>query len=367
MAKQKIKLLLLILTILLPFTALSEQINEEAGKNKITIYNFNYIKPDVNKADTAESDSSEDIKKFQYYSFIIPQTLAKNISSEYSYVADRKYDTLEINDEFESDEERINHIRGLINVAENNGADYLISGECSIAEDILTVTVTIFNAKGHDIETFQHESSELGVVFKETTDTIAAKTVKNIEIMTELDKKRFRPSPFLPVYSLLQGFSAGLDSGYLFIQNPWKDFYNDSYFASPYIMYNFTSWFALSLKYDYIQTDSKDKDFTDYYQADFQGIFLSAHLKYNITSNASVGLSAGGGLMETTIVMNPADPFLNPGLETSSKDPYFNGTFYLDYKISSIELSAGLIHKRIYYRDEPIKMSGIYGGIGFLF
>ncbi len=364
MGKKQIKILFLTLVILFPFAAQSDEIREEPDKNRIIIYNFNYIKPDTN---TDNPVNPENLKKFQYYSFIIPQTLAKNISSDFAYVAERKYDTLEIKNNFSDEEERISHIKNLINHAEENRADYIVSGECSIVEGTLTVTVTIFNARGHDIYTFQHKSSELGVVFKETTDAIAEETVKNIEIMAALDRERFRPSPFLTFYSFLNGLSAGVDSGYLFIQNPWNDFYNDTYFASPYIKYNFTSWFALSLTYDYIQTDSKDKDFIDYYQADFQGAFLSGHLEYNFSNNASIGLSAGGGLMESKIVMNPADPLMNPGLETSSKDPYYNGTLYLNYKLSPIVIQAGLIHKRIFYKDEPIKMSGIYGGLGFIF
>jgi len=364
MGKKLIKLLFLILTMILPLTALSEEIKEDLNKQKIVIFNFNYLKTDDN---TAETNNSENIKKFQYYSFIIPQTLAKNISSEYSFTAERKYDTLEITDRFENKEESINHIKGLIKQAESNSADYLVSGDCSISEGILIVNVTIFNAKGHDILTFKHKSSELGVVFKETTDSIAAETVKNIEIMAELDRKRFRPSPFKPVYAFLQGFSTGVDAGYIFIHGPWKDFYNDTFFASPYIMYNIKDWIAFSLAYDYIQTDSKDKEFTDYYQADFRGASLNGHLKYNISNNASIGMSAGGGLMKSKILMNPGEPLMNPGLEITSRDPYLSSTLYINYKFSSIEFKAGLAHKRIFTKDEHIQMSGIYGGAGFIF
>lgn len=364
MGKKHIKTLFLVFAILLPLTIHSEEVNQELNKSRIIIYNFNYIKPET---DTTDPEKSENIKKYQYYSFIIPQTLAKNINNEYSYSAERKFDTLEIISSFGSEEERINHLKELTGHARENSADYLVSGECSISEGLLTVTVTVFNAKGHDIETFQHRSSELGVVFKETTDMIAEETVKNIDIMAELDRERFRPSPFTGFYSLLNGFSAGVDSGYLILHSPWDNFYNDTFFASPYIMYNFTSWFALSASYDYFQTDSEDKNFIDYYQADFQGGFLSAHLKYNFNNIFSIGLSAGGGMMKSEIIMNPADPLMNPGMETTSEDPYMSSSFYLSCRLSAIELKAGIMHKRIFQKDEDIKMSGIYGGAGFIF
>lgn len=359
MKSRQSKILLIILMLFLPIIAVSEEIE----KDKILIHNFSYVR----SADETSDTSAESIKKFQYYSFIIPQTISKNLSIENNYNVERKYDTIALNSIFPNEKERIAHIKELIIIANDNSADYLIAGDCSISEGILTINVSLFNARGHDITTFQHTSSELGVVFKDTTDYIASEIIKNIEIMAELDRERFRPSPFLPVFSLLQGFSIGVESGYIFIHKPWKEYYNDTFFVSPYIMYNFNKWLALSAKYDYIQNDSKGKDFPDYYQIDFNGISLMAHLKYNFFKNASIGLSAGGGISKSEIIQTPSAPLINPGSKTSSKDFYTDGNLYISYRLSAIEIKTGVSYKRIFYKDKHMGMSGIYAGVGFIF
>lgn len=356
---RQFKILFVILMLGLPLIALSEEIK----KDKILIHNFSYVMPETETSNTAP----ESIKKFQYYSFIIPQTLSKNISVEDNYNIERRYDTLTIKSIFQDEEERIAHVRELIAIAKENSSDYLVSGDCSISEGMLTINVSLFNARGHDIVTFQHRSSELGAVFKETTDYIASELIKNIEIIAELDRDRFRPSPFLPVYSLIEGLSIGIDAGYLFIHKPWNDFYNNTFLTSPYLMYSFNELLALSIKYDYIQSDSKGKNFPDYYQVDFKGLSLLGHIKYNFFKNASIGLSLGGGLIKTGILKNSSEPLMYPGLKASSNDPYIDGTFYLNYRLSAIEIKTGIIHKRIFYKDEHIKMSGIYAGAGFIF
>ncbi len=359
MKSRQFKILFTILILILPIIAVSEEVK----KDKILIHNFNYISPETESGNT----SAESIKKFQYYSFIIPQTLSKNFTIEDNYNIERKYDTITINSVFHDEKDRIAHIKELLGIAKENSADYLITGDCSISEEMLIINVSIFNARGHDIITFQHKSNELGVVFKDTTDYIAAEIIKNIKIMADLDKERFQPSPFLSAFSLLQGLSIGVESGYLFIHKPWKDFYNNTLFASPYIMYNFNKWFALSVKYDYIQGDSKGKNLPAYYQIDFNGGALMGHLKYNFLKNASIGLSAGGGISKSKTIQNPHAPLTSPDLKTSSRDYYADGTLYLTYRLSAIEIKAGIIYKRIFYKDDHMGMSGIYAGAGFLF
>lgn len=356
------KLLLLILLLILPISAFPE--TDNTGKSSLLIFNFNYLAPE---SDETIRNKDESIKKFQYYSFIIPQTLSKNINSEGIYVSSRKYDTLKIKDTFESEDERISHIKELVQISGENAADYLVSGECSIEEGMLVVSVTVFNAKGYDISTFQHRSSELGVLFNDTTDAISNEIISSISIMAELDKERFRPSPFLNFYSFLRNFSIGVDAGYLFMQKPWSDFYSDAYFASPYLMLDISRLLAFSVKYDYIQSDSSDKNFTEHYEVDFQGGSINAHLKYNVTEKASFVFSGGGGIMETTIIMDPDSPLMLPGMKMSSKDPYLDTSIYAAYRFSSFEIKTGIIYKRIFSKGEHVEMSGIYAGLGILF
>ena len=359
MKNRQFKIIFIVFILILPIIAVSEEIK----KDKILIYNFNYISPETEPNNTY----AESIKKFQYYSFIIPQTVSKNFTIENSYDIERKYDTIAINSVFQDEKERITHIKELVAIAKENSANYLITGDCSISEEMLIINVSIFNAQGHDIVTFQHKSNELGVVFKDTTDYIAAEIIKNIETMADLDRERFSPSPFLAAFSLLKGLSIGVESGYLFIHKPWKDFYNNTFFASPYIMYSFNKWLALSAKYDYIQGDSKGKNLPAYSQIDFNGGALMGHLKYNFFKNASIGLSAGGGISKSKTIQNPHGSLMNPDLKTSSRDYYADGTLYLSYKLSAIEIKTGVIYKRIFYKDDHMEMSGIYAGAGFIF
>ena len=356
---RQFKIIFTLFILILPVIAVSEEVK----KDKILIYNFNYISSETEP----DNSDAESIKKFQYYSFIVPQTLSKNFSIEDNYNIERKYDTIHINSVFQDEKERIAHVKELLVIAKENSANYLITGDCSISEGMLTINVSIFNARGHDIVTFQHKSNELGVVFKDTTDYIAAEIIKNIEIMADLDRERFEPSPFLSAFSLIQGLSIGVESGYLFIHKPWKDFYNNTFFASPYIMYSFNKWLALSAKYDYIQSDSKGKDLSAHYQIDFNGGALMAHLKYNFFKNATIGLSAGGGISKSRTIKNPHAPLTDPDLKTSSRDYYTDGTFYFSYRLSAIEIKAGVIYKRIFYKDDHMGMSGVYAGAGFLF
>jgi len=361
--KNKYNKLLLILTLMiLSISAFADEDN--TVKSSILIFNFNYLAPGADET-IASKDGS--IKKFQYYSFIIPQTLSKNINSEGIYISSRKYDTHKINDTFQDEEERISHIRELVKISADNSADYLVSGDCSIEDGTLIVSVTVFNAKGYDITTFQHRSSELGVLFKDTTDSISHEIINQITAMAALDKKRFRPSPFIPAHNFLKNLSIGVDAGYLFIQKPWSDFYNDAYFATPYIMLNINNWLAFSIKYDYIQSDSEGKNFTERYEADFQGGSINAHLRYNLTEKASFVFSGGGGIMETTIIMDPDAPLMLPGMEMSSKDPYLDTSLYAAYRFSTLEIKAGIIYKRIFSKGEHVEMSGIYAGLGILF
>lgn len=357
-----LRLSLLAILLILPIYAYSE--NGEVKKSSIVIFNFDYVTPDP--AGTTQ-DRDENLKKYQYYSFIIPQTLSKNINSEGQYISSRKYDTLKISSTFSNEEERISHIKELVRISGENSADYLVSGECSIAESTLIVSVTVFNARGYDITTFEHRSSEIGVLFKDTADTISNEITQSITIMAGLDKERFRPSPFIPAYNFLRNFSIGVDGGYLFIHNPWSDFYNNTYFASPYIMLDIDSWLGFSIKYDYIQSNSDGKDFADYYEVDFRGGSLNAHLRYIPSGNLSFVFSLGGGIMDTEIIMNPGSPLMNPGMQISSKDPYLDTSLYVSLKTGSLEIKTGIIHKRIFSKGEPVQMSGIYAGFGILF
>lgn len=362
MKKKYIRLSLLIILLILPISAFS--VNEDVRKSSIIIFNFTYLAPDP---DETTQDRDENLKKYQYYSFIIPQTLSKNINSEGQYLASRKYDALKINDTFSTEDERISHIKELVRISGENSADYLVSGECSISDGTLIVTVTVFNARGYDISTFQHRSSEIGVLFKDTADTISNEITQSITIMAGLDKERFRPSPFTPAYDFLKNFSIGVDAGYLYIHSPWSDFYNNTYFATPYLMLDINSWLGFSIKYDYIQSDSDEKNFTERYEVDFQGGSLNAHFKHNLTEKIFFALSLGGGIMETVITMDPNTPLMEPGMQISSKDPYLDSSLYASFRTGSVEMKTGIIHKRVFSKGEPVQMSGIFAGLGILF
>lgn len=360
-----LKIFLCSLIILLNLDILSaEELNNDNAKQNLLIYDFEVT--DNSTPETKRKDTT-DIRDVQYYSFIIPDTISKNISAEGQYIVSREREIYTIETTFRGLAEKKAYTKRLQKLGKEKKADFIICGTCVITDDSLEIRVTVFNVKGRELLSSGNTTNELGAVIKDSTDFISSRIEEAVTEMSKSNSERFRPSPFLSLYKPFSYMSLGVDGGYMFILGDWSDIYNSALYISPYIMFDITSNLSVSLEYDYFSTDSKNKDVSSESSYRMMGGTIDLTHKLNLTNYFNLYLSYGGGISYTKIVTEPGDPFTIPLSSKSTTDPTAEISTGINIKFSNFIIHTGVLYKRIFYKDKTMNMSAVFGGVAVHF
>jgi hypothetical protein len=339
----------------------SEESNS-SSKSRLLIYNFtttdNY--EDVKKKDRKD-------KNYQYYTVVIPETIAKSFKKNGDYEIQRETGPFSIEADFADNKEKKKYIQKLRDLGKQSKSDYIITGTYNVTNKKLKIRLTVFDVKGREIRIIDNESDELGARLLAATDILSQQLNENITGMEKLNQERSNRSPFTALYSPLSIITIGVDSGYLYMMGDWSSVYNDAFYISPFIDFDITEDFSLSMKAASIQSDSDDKETSSYSQIRMLSSTISLSYMFRFTDNAGFAVSAGGGITKSTITMSPGKPFEDSLAEKDSIDPNIDLSSYFVYNLSSFNLRAGVLYKRIFFKDEPMDSGVIFAGAGIHF
>jgi len=246
-------------------------------------------------------------------------------------------------------------------------SDYIITGSFNVINDKLNIRITIFDTKGREIRIVDHVSDELGVQLQKTPDIISDSIKENVEYLHRANHDRLNKSKFITLYKPFSIITMGVDSGYTNILGDWSKLYNDTLYLAPFIDFDLVYDFSLSFKFNYINSDSEDKETASYSQIRILSSSMSIGYNYKFLENFGIALSAGGGVTKTTIIIEPAGPFSESLSEKDSIDPNIDISSYFVYNLSAITFRAGVHYKRIFFKDEPMDTGTVFAGAGIHF
>lgn len=357
-----LKSIFLIAVMVLPSMSLhSEELNS-TSKIRLLIYNFTT----TDNYDTKKEKGRKD-KNYQYYTVVIPETLTKSFKETGNYDIQRETGPFSIETDFADNKEKRKYIQKLTDLGKQNKSDYIITGSFNVTDMKLKIRLTVFDVKGREIRVVDNESDELGARLLAATDILSQQLNEKISEMEKLNQERSDRSPFTALYSPFSIITIGVDSGYLYMAGDWSSIYNDTFYVSPFIDFDITEDFSLSMKAASIQSDSDNKDTSSYSQIRMLSSSISLSYIFRFTDNAGFAVSAGGGMTKSTITINPGGPFEESLSEKDSIDPNIDLASYFVFNISSFNIRAGVLYKRIFFKDEPMDTGVIFAGAGIHF
>jgi len=329
----------------------------QSGKEKVLFYNCSItfekvMKPDAGKAARAEG--------YDYYSTIIPYTIARNLESTGKFDVHRLDELLPLegagSDLF---------YKRMQKLGVDNSAQYVIAGSVTVTGKKLAIDLFIINIGGRDFTLISRESFETGAVLRNITDDIAAEIGKQLDAYQKMHEKRVEESPFMKAYRVLDDFSFGVKAGKFFIKGPYSHIYENSDHISPYLFYGIVNWFGLSAEADFLNTDNGNKFVLKKTTMLLWGMTLNGNFTYWFFKNFGVRLSAGFGASIGRIYLNDSNnPF--SGLETKkqSVDPYLNVSASFIILVKPIELQFGSSYKNDFFKGKQLQLITIFCGIG---
>lgn len=355
-----VKIIPFVTVIVLSSINLHPQEVKPSSKSRLLIYNF--ITTD------RYDDEKVKGKNFSFYTVVIPETIGKTFRETGGYEVIRETGPFSIETEFADKKEKKKYIKKLIELGTKNKCEYIITGSFKVIDQKrLAIRIIVFDVRGQDIRVVNQESDELGARLLATTDLLSQQLNKNIEELDKINLERTGRSPFLLLYKPLSIITLGIDSGYMYIIGDWDSLYNDTYYVSPFLNFDITDDFSLSLKVSSIQSDSEDKETMSY--SEIRMLSGSMSLAYTLWFNDYAGLeiAAGGGATKSTITLNPQKPFEGPNLKKDSIDPNFDFSACFVFKASSFIIRGGGQYKRIFFSDKPMDSAIIFAGAGIHF
>ncbi len=328
-------------------------------KSRLLIHNF------------STSDNYENVKKseknYQYYTIVMPEAISKTLGKSGNYQIRREKDALSIQTDFNNNDEKTKYTKKIKDIGLNSKSDYLITGNFTVDDKKLIIRIIIFDVQGREIEVIDHESNELGVQLQETIDDISQLVLEKIEKLNKRNLEKSKTSPFTALYAPFSIMTMGVDSGYLFFLGNWRSLYNNTVYISPFIDFDLSKSFKLSLKFTSIQSDTEKKDANTYSQMRILSSSMSLCYLLRFTENFGIAFSAGGGATKTYITIEPDKPFSDPMSEKKSIDPNIDISSYFAYNSTSFTLRTGINYKRIFYKNNPMDSTAIFAGAGIHF
>lgn len=247
-------------------------------------------------------------------------------------------------------------------------SDYIITGTYNVINNRLLIRITIFNVKGKEIAIVEDESDEPGVQLWETPDQLTQRIIEKINTFNTLNSGKTSESSLITNHSPSGMITAGLDGGYLSFRGSFNSLYNNSLYLAPFIDFDLSDNFSLSLKCTSIKSDSDGKNIILYQQIKILSSSISICYFHRIIADFGISVSAGGGFSRTTVNIKPYQkPVTNLSYEEVSKDPNVDISLNFFYNLSSVTCRTGIIYKRIFFKDKPIDIGVIFAGAGIRF
>ncbi len=377
------KFLIAALIVLLPVFSFSAEKTDAAsikpGKKPILIFNFT----------SAGSEENE------YYSYIIPDSIAKIISSSLKFsikkinltpefkdapqsYSDQKKD---ISGHWKSDKggtynemtekemkEYLKNLRKSVKENENSDqkADYIITGNFEVNDnDQIKIKIRIFDLEGRTADIIVFQDSTNQAIFTGTIDEITSKIYEKI---SEFEKSREKTakSPFLPLYKISSIFSFGVESGYIFLLQPWTGLYSDPVYARPNITAHIGNYFGISANMLFFNLHTENTlnnslDMTVWAPS------VDLHFFLNLAKYFHLSISAGGGFAYSHITMYNRNngPYSSALVDVSSYDAYIDTSLSVGVNLGPATLRVGSSYKVILFMNNPLHMISVFGGFQY--
>ena len=333
-----------------------ERSGEKVPEATIAVYNF---KP------------AENSEKYQYYSNIIPHTLARTLKKTGNLKVERSFTQPEMLPEKTGRKAYKEWAASHVTPGGDGIPDFALAGTCSIIElpdkkKLLRIQVQVINIRGRESVLIQTKSEEVGAILKTTIDDLGAQIQDSVRAFQLKNMKRFAPSPFMPVYSFFRGMSFGIKTGMVYMTGDWEDLYNDTDYVNAYIMLNTSGRISLALNCSYFSSDNYGIEAGNYSIISVWS--SSADIAYNLyfSRRFYFSIAAGGGMAFTNIKIHADNgPFTKPLSDTNSTDPFAAGSLSFHVNIDPVRVQFGSSIQRIFFQDTHMQMITFFFGAGF--
>lgn len=298
------------------------------------------------------------------YEYIIPQTVAKNLSASGGFIVRR------VQEKFSLIGITVNAAEHIRSAGSVYSADFIISGNVNISAQTLNIDVRIHNAKTGTTGTLQTSSHETGVLLKDTIDQLSEGIQRQILAQAAQREPERTGSPFLRFYQSLEGLTFGFQGGYAFIKRPWRFRFNDNFYYRTFLQYRFIPYFGISLNLDYFSTDNigcyrfNNTLMTQWIPTIELKLFLP------LSRYLRVSLSLGGGAAFTRIAYRPYNddnPFEIADATRHSSDPHLSSSASLDFTPGPLVLSIGFSYRHTFIYGRQFQWITPFVSLGYSF
>jgi TolB-like protein len=349
-------------TIIIPLCILCILANDaraQARKDKVLIYNHEIT---FEKSILADKEETPEEERYDYYSTIIPHTLARNLQKAGKFEIQRIDEMLQLegmgSDLFYKQMEKLGR---------EHSAQYIIAGSSSVRGKKLKIDLTVINFKKKDFSPITKESFETGAELINIIDDLSAEAGQKLETYQKENAKRYYgESPFLKTYRALEGFSFGVKTGRFFIKGAFSHLYEDAEYINPYLFYDATSWFGVSAEGDYLNTKNGKKIVSKKSSMLLWGLSLNANFTYWLFKNFGIRLSGGFGASIGRIYLGATDnPFNELQSRKQTTDAYLNVSATFNLRFKPVDVQFGSSYKHVFFRGRPLQLITVFCGIGF--
>jgi hypothetical protein len=305
-------------------------------------------------------------EKHEHYEYIIPQTIAKNLSATGGYNIRR------IQEKFTFAEGAVNAVEQIKSAGPAYSADYIISGNVNVAAKRLDIDVRIHNTRKGTAAAVQNSSQETGVLLKDTIDQLSAGIIQQFTTQRPQRESDTTGSTFLRFYRSLEGLTFGFQGGYAFIKRPWRQFrsLNDNFYYGTFLQYRFIPHLGISMNLDYFSTNNigncriNSLFMTQWIPTIELKLFLPLSRYFRFS------MAIGGGAAFTRIVYRPysgSDPFVKAEGNRSSTDPHLSSSVCFDVTAGPVLFSLGTSYRHTFIYGKQIQWITVFTSLGYSF
>jgi hypothetical protein len=356
----------------------------EPARGKVLIFNIPIA---FEKSIIVEDGKKEPADRYEYYSFILPDTLARSLNASGTCEAlklDRELPVKDIgSDTFYREAERL---------GAEYAAHYILTGTGTVRGKKLTLELALVDIARKDFIAIIKESFETGAEMKGLISELTADIGQRIGPLYGTDRSEGREtgrkeetrkqedtgrkdkpyppveksSPFLDAYRAMEPLSFGIKTGRFFIMGPFSRTYEDSEYVNPYLCYGILSWIGVSAEADYLSAGNGDIITRVKSSLSLWAISLNGVFSYRFFPQFGVRLSAGGGASVGRIYLSGSDnPFRGLTRQKQSRDPYLNLAGSFDLLFRPVEIQFGAAYKAVIFKGTPLHLLTIFCGIGY--
>lgn len=389
---QKLSIITALLIFSLPAAAPAETVRE-----KVLIYNLTILHE---KSILVARHKKEKEERFDYYSLIIPHTIAKNLNASGKVEAQKIDGELPIKDIGSE-----NFYARMGAIAAEHSAGYLLGGKGTIRGKKLTLELALVDIRKQSFTPITKETFETGAEMRTIITELSADIERQLDISiqearparrdretrpaeeeqkappaeTEQEtppaekakEKETQPgpppvSPFLKMYRALDGLSFGVKVGSFFIKGPFTKVYEDAEYINPYLRYGILKWLGVSAEFDYLTADNGEITVRKITSLALWGITLNADFTWWLFSHLGLRLSVGSGVSTGRIYLWGSDnPFGGLNKQTKSTDPYLNISASAILQFMPVELHFGGSYKSAFFKGKALSLITVFFGIGY--